>query len=64
MQPTLMPADIITKALNDLTQARKEKNNQQGIDQMEALTKLNNILNKAPELDLTPDEPTVPTEPR
>ncbi len=63
-QTTLTPADIITKALNDLTQALKEKNNQQGIDQMEALTKLNNILNNAPDLDLTPDEPTVPTEPR
>jgi hypothetical protein len=40
-QPTLTPADVITKALNDLTQALKGKNNQQGIDQMEALTKLN-----------------------
>jgi hypothetical protein len=48
-QPTLTLSDVITKALNDLTQALKEKNNQQGISQMEALTKLNNILNNAPE---------------
>ncbi len=62
-QPTLTPADVIIKALNDLTQALKGKSNHQGLDQIEALTKLNNILSNAPELDSTPDEPTVLTEP-
>jgi hypothetical protein len=59
-----MPADMITKALNDLTQALKGKSNQQGIDQIEALTKLNVILNNAPEPDPESYEPTIPTEPR
>ena len=63
-QPTLTPADVITKALNDLTQALKGKSNQQGFDQIEALTKLNVILNNAPETDPEPNEPTLPTEPR
>jgi hypothetical protein len=63
-QPTLTPADVITKALNDLTQALKGKYNQQGFDQIEALTKLNVILNNAPEPDPEPNEPTIPTEPR
>jgi hypothetical protein len=47
-QPTLTPADVITKALQDLTQALKGKNNQQGISQMEALKKLDLILNNVP----------------
>ncbi len=63
-EPTLTPADIITKALNDLTQALKGKTNQQGIDQIEALTKLNDILSNTPELDPTQDEPIVPMESR
>ena len=63
-QPTLTRADVITKALNDLTQALKGKNNQQGFDQIEALAKLNDILNNAPEPDPEPDEPTVPREQR
>ena len=63
-EPTLTPADVITKALNDLTQALKEKTNQQGIDQIEALTKLNDILSNTPEPDPTPDEPIVPMESR
>jgi len=44
----LTPADVITKELNDLTQALKGKTNQQGLDQIEALTKLNDILSHAP----------------
>jgi hypothetical protein len=63
-QPTLTRADVITKALNDLTQALKGKNNQQGFDQIEALTKLNDILNNAPEPDPEPNEPIVPREQR
>jgi hypothetical protein len=42
-QPTMTHADIITKALNDLTQALKGKNNHIGLEQIEALTKLDNI---------------------
>jgi len=61
-QPTLTQADVITKALNDLTQALKGKNNQQGFDQIEALTKLNDILNNAPEPYPEPDEQIVPRE--
>ncbi len=65
----MTPADVITKALNDLTQALKGRNNQKGIDQIEALTKLNNILSNAPEPDPTSDDPmpelrTIPTEPQ
>ena len=52
-QPTLTPADVITKALQDLTQALKGKNNQQGISQMEALAKLDFILNNVPEPEPT-----------
>ncbi len=62
-QPTLTPVDVITKALNDLPQAPKGKSNQQGFDQIEALTKLNVILNNAPEPDPEPNEPTILTEP-
>ncbi len=48
-QPTLTPADIITKALNDLTKALKGKNNDEGLEQMEALKQLEAILNNVPE---------------
>jgi hypothetical protein len=40
---------MISKALNDLTQALKGKNNQQGIEKMEALQKLDAILNNKPD---------------
>jgi hypothetical protein len=69
-QPTLTPADVITKALQDLTQALKGKNNQQGISQMEALAKLDVILNNVPAQEPTPEpetasvELTLPTETR
>ena len=63
-EPTLTPADVITKALNDLTQALRGKTNQQGINQIDALTKLNDILNNAPEPDPTPNEPNAPKGPR
>jgi hypothetical protein len=35
-QPTLTPADIIVKALNDLMQALKGKNNMKGLEQIKA----------------------------
>ena len=63
-EPTLTPADVITKALNDLTQALKGQSNQQGLDQIDTLTKLNDILSNAPEPDPTPDKPTALEVPR
>jgi hypothetical protein len=48
-QPTLTQTNIIFKALNDLTHALKEKRSQKGLEQIEALTKLDNILNNVSE---------------
>ncbi len=53
-QPTLSPADVISKALIDLTQALKGKSNQKGIDQIEALKRLDTILHNKPEIIPTP----------
>ena len=63
-QPTMTPADIITKALNNLTQALKRKKNHKGLEQIEALTKLDNILNNTPEPDPMPELQAIPAEPR
>ena len=49
MQPTLTQANVISKALNHLTQALKGKSNQQGLEQIDALKKLDAILNNKPE---------------
>ena len=51
----MTPADVITKALSDLTQALKEKRNHTGLEQIEALMKIDNILNNTPELDPMPE---------
>jgi hypothetical protein len=48
-QPTMTQADVISKALIDLTQALKGKSNQKGLEQIEALKKLDDILNNVPE---------------
>jgi len=53
-QPTLSPADVISKALIDLTQALKGKSNQKGIHQIEALKQLDAILNNSPDVLPTP----------
>jgi hypothetical protein len=37
MQPTMKPADTITKALNNLMQALKGKSNAKGLEQIKAL---------------------------
>ncbi len=42
-QSTMTPADLITKALNNLTQALKEKNNLKGLVQIKAHKNLDNI---------------------
>jgi hypothetical protein len=54
MQPTLTQANVITKALIYLTQALRGKNNQKGLEQINALNKLDAILNN--ELEIMPTE--------
>ena len=48
-QPTLSRADIVSKALNDLTQALKGKSNERGLEQIDALKRLDAILTNEPE---------------
>ncbi len=40
-EPTLTPEDTIVKALNDLTQALKERRNKKGIEEIDALQWIN-----------------------
>ncbi len=47
-QPTLRPEDTIVKALNDLTNALKQKRNNKGIVQYEALQRIDKILINIP----------------
>jgi hypothetical protein len=47
-QPTLTPADVIIKVLNNLTLALKGKNNMKGFEQIKALRKLDDILSNSP----------------
>ncbi len=49
-QPTITPADIIKKAINDLAAALKGWKNIDGIMEMEALQKLVKLLNKTQNL--------------
>jgi hypothetical protein len=63
-QPTVMPADVITKAINNLTQALKGKSNAKGLEQIEALQKLENILNNVPETTPILREQPIPTPKR
>ena len=66
-QPTVTPADQIVKAINDLTCALKGKNNVEGLEQMEALQKLEELLTKSPiheeDLSRAKQEPRVTFEP-
>ncbi len=48
-QPTLSSADILKKAINNLMHALKGRRNTNGIKEIEALQKLDKLLNKAPE---------------
>ncbi len=57
----MTPADVITKAINYLTQALKGKSNAKGLEQTEALKKLENILNNVPEIAPIPREQPIPT---
>ena len=47
-EPTLTPEDTIVKALNDLTQALKDRRNKKGSEELDALRKLDDILNNIP----------------
>ncbi len=61
-------AEIIIKALGDLTQALKGRRNLKGIEQIEALTKINKLLNnirtanKMPTRNVTFDEAAKPPQ--
>jgi hypothetical protein len=50
-QPTLKPEDTIVKAMNDLTNALRQKRNNKGIVEYEALQKIDKILNNVPATD-------------
>jgi hypothetical protein len=54
-QPTVTPADTIVKALDDLTQALKGKRNVSGAAEIEALKKIDELLNNIPK-QLSPVE--------
>ncbi len=61
-QPKVTAADQIVKAINDLTCALKGKRNMDGLAQIEALQKLEELLTKSP---IQEEEPTPPEpEPR
>jgi hypothetical protein len=61
-QPTLTSADIITKAINNLTHALKGRRNTKGIKEIvEALQKLDELRNQAPQAQ-TPPPRQVPRE--
>ena len=47
-EPTLTPEDTIVKALNDLTLALKERRNKKGIEELDALQRINDLLNNIP----------------
>ncbi len=59
-QPILTAADVIIKALHNLAQALKGKNNVKGSEQIEALKKLDDILKNSPVTALT--EPKRPPQ--
>ncbi len=64
----MTPADTIIKALGDLTQALKGRRNLKGIEQIKALTKIDELLNNIPTTNKTPtrkvtfDEATKPPQ--
>jgi hypothetical protein len=60
MQPTLTLEDTVVKALNDLTHTLKERRNTKGTLEIEALQKIDELLNKIPSPTI-PDESMPPT---
>jgi hypothetical protein len=63
-QPTLTPEDTIVKAINNLSQALKERRNKKGTEQIEALKKIDELLNKIPATIRAPQPPQAITENR
>jgi hypothetical protein len=59
-QPTLTPEDTIVKALNDLTNALKQKRNNKGIIEYETLQRIDEILNNIPATEQ--QVPTIPSK--
>jgi len=59
-QPNATPVDQIVKTINDLTCALKGRKNTEGLEQMEALQKLEKLLNKS---QIPEEEPRVSFEP-
>ena len=57
---TLTPEDTLVKALNDLTHALKERQNTKGTAEIEALQKLDKLLNKIPTTTIA-EQPTMQT---
>ena len=47
-EPTLTPEDTIVKALNDLTQALKDRRNKKGMEEIDALKQTDELLHKMP----------------
>ncbi len=60
-QPTLTSADILTKAIDNLAHALKGRRNTKGIMELEALQKLDKLLNQAPHAQTSPPK-QVPRE--
>jgi hypothetical protein len=60
-RPTLTLADILTKAIDNLAHALKGRRNTKGIMELEALQKLDELLNQAPQAQ-TPPPRQVPRE--
>ena len=58
--PTLTPEDTIVKVLNNLTHALKERQNTKGTVKIEALQKLDKLLNKIPTTTIA-EQPTMQT---
>ena len=54
--PTLTPEDTIVKALNDLTEALRERRNTKGIIEYKALQKFDKLMNKIPIQQPTPTQ--------
>jgi hypothetical protein len=59
-QPNATPVDQIVKTINNLTCALKGRKNTEGLEQMEALQKLEKLLNKS---QIPEEEPRVSFEP-
>ncbi len=60
--PTLTLADILTKAIDNLAHALKGRRNRKGIMELEALQKLDELINQAPQAQRTPPPRQVPRE--